>query len=292
MHHPCAHLANLELALRAEQKMPECCRVLQLVARSSKQRLHDSLLLSHGLHLECWKLEECGFVIHQNKQSPVVRDALESGVFVEDEFADAYGQLATSLHVEKMKRGLWMLIGLPWSLQRIRGGKSGVWDLFLRDKLIFDKLEAMTDRSPKLEALFKRHLCQKPSVRQFMMAADDPTAGSKEWKADLNAKLDEHASVCCPTQIIEDMFSVQKGFKVLKTSNKSRRPEKSMSLVLSQKVIEGKHRWRTPGCDQPITGKTTKTDDEVWKLPKRSESLKWGEIVSTNAVSPYYSPQG
>ena len=147
---------------------------------------------------------EAGFLIHHIKQSPIVREAFESIVFAEDEFADLYGQLSTRFHVERLRRGLWLLIGLPWSHRRMRGGKRGVWDLFLHDKLIFEKSEAMVDRCPKLEAIFKRHLCQKPSVKQFMMAADDPTAGSKEWKAALIAKREEHAAVCCPTQIIEE----------------------------------------------------------------------------------------
>jgi len=148
---------------------------------------------------------------------------------------------------------------------------------------------AKDDRCPALDTLLRRHVCNKPSVKQYMLAADDASAGSDEWKKLLHDKLQSHAKVCTPTQIIEDMFAVQKGYKVLKTSNKLRRPEKSMSLVLSQKVITQKHKFKTPSTDQPIGGKTVRLQDEVWKMPRSLESMPWGEVVSTNAVSPYYS---
>jgi len=83
------------------------------------------------------RLEKCGFIIQHNKQSPVVREALETEVFVEDEFSDVYGQLSVSFHVEKLRRGLWMLVGYPWCLQRIRAGQQQVWTQFVQDKAIF-----------------------------------------------------------------------------------------------------------------------------------------------------------
>ena len=237
------------------------------------------------------RLEECGFIIHHNRFSPIVQQALEGTVFVEDEFAELYGQLSTSLSVQRFFRGLWLTIGYPWSLQRLRSWSSVIWDQFLKDIAIFKKLEAMVDRCPKLEAIYKRHVFQKPSCRQFMMAAEDPTMGSPEWKRAMIQKLEDHAAVCCPTQVIEDMFSIQKGHKVMKGCNKIRRPEKSYSLVLSQKVIDRTHRYQTPSTDKPVGGKCDKMVDDCWKLPKQLHSMNWSSIVSTSAVSPYYSPK-
>ena len=109
-------------------------------------------------------LTQCGFLVCNNKQMPAVQQALESTVFIEDEYAGIYGQLATSFHVERLKRGLWLLIGLPWSLQRYRSGISAVWKTFLKDVEIFRKIEAMTDRVPKLQELYRRHVLVSQSV--------------------------------------------------------------------------------------------------------------------------------
>lgn len=197
-------------------------------------------------------MDHCAAVARTTRSADAIRDsqfivdlptlrALKKGdgeIVTEDDFADVLGQLVWSLTCERIKRGLWLCGGYPWSLTKLlpvdQAQQQAELEKFQRDCANFELLSAATDRGPVGKQIYRRHLCHKVSVKQLQKALQDPTYPSLEWACRFKALLARRARIAAPTLFIEDAIGTQKGVRTYQRGNKFSRPQRCMAMVLKK----------------------------------------------------------
>lgn len=121
-------------------------------------------------------------------------------IVVEDDFADIFPQLSWHLRMERLKRGLFIVRGWPWSASRLLstspgGARTGA--MFLQDKANFETLQQTADLCEVGRDMLRRHMFQKASVRQLCLAAEETRGQRDAWLADLVQVVRQHAGSLC-----------------------------------------------------------------------------------------------
>lgn len=237
-------------------------------------------------------LELCQFIVTESEAS--LRKGSAGDVITEDDFADILGQFSWSLAVERIKRGLWLCRGWPWSMCRILSKNEACGDRCLKefadDHVVFDALAAHGGRCATADAMLRRHCFQKTSVVQFKHAFADPAASTPQWKEDFKKLVLSHARVAVPTVAVVDLIGTQKSVKTLKRGSKYARVEKSMAIVIRKGVLEKRHRWTVPARDVPLGPKTARISNLAFHAKAKARSMPFNNVVSTKQAANYYSP--
>lgn len=230
-------------------------------------------------------LEQCKFAT-----TPAACEALQEDMAAENDFADVLGQYIVSLAALRMRRHLQLLVGYPLGLLRVfrrDGAADEVLKRFKLDAEIFAELESMTHRSTALEALYRRHLSRKTSVKQCLAALSELDYCTS---TDFEGMLKSHTSGVLVTQSIEDIIGYQKNNKAGIQNKRFRRPLWSMHAALKAKVLQERHSYQTVSMDIPLRGKSQRVPAEAFSEDAKQRSLNFKEIASTKASADWWSP--
>lgn len=208
----------------------------------------------------------------------------------EDDFADTFGQLITSLATLRLRRNYWLLRGWPWSMPAAveQEDLEPCLERFQEDLGLFRIVQNAPSKGHALHALEKRHMLNKVSCKQLEAALAD--RGADGWEADFVAMLKSHLRVAAPTQVIEDMMGVAKNSKVVRTSSRYRRLEHSMAAILRQGVVHRRHRFAAIEPDTPVGPKPARLPIQAFQGKIAERSLPWQTVVSTSSATTWYSP--
>ena len=238
-------------------------------------------------------LQNSGFETSKEEAAKMSIDDLE--LRAEDDFADMFGQFTWNLVQERLKRGLFMMRGYPWSLLKMLSGvrqAADAWALFKKDRENYQSLKTCANRTAEADQMLRRSLFNKTSVVQLMMAADDHRGDTNlHWARDMRSMLSEHALVAVPSLMIEDMIGTMKGTKTKKRGNKYGRPQRGMGMVIRKHVVDKRHKFMAPTTDLPVGGKTTGLTKPSFHPMHENRSLPWNDIVGTKDPAPFYSPR-
>ena len=288
------------------------CRII-LAAAQRAQEWHSSTnkALRCSDDIEKWIVAQCtgAFMEHVTSivfacESPALlqeaqfmvsastcRHCDDGEVICEDEFADTFGQICSSLAAHRLRRMLWLVWGWPWSMSAVleESYADETMKRFDTDLHVWTALQSSKNQVKEVQRLIQRHPFQKSSCRQLISAWVD--RDTPNFAVDLRALQRSHCRVACPTQLVEDMIGTAKNAKVVKMAQKFRRPELAMASILQHKVITQKHRWHTVNAETPIGPKSVRLDDSCFKAKVAHRSMDWQKVCSHERAPGFYSPK-
>lgn len=231
-------------------------------------------------------LQQSDFVL----AAPSSDDQVNDGVVTDDEFADLHGQAAIVLAGLRLRRGLWLLRGWPYSLFRCLGGGDAAQrcaDQFMQDARNHESLVNFAQRSASVQKLAKRSIMQLAAVKQFRLAFAETGGRVTE---DVTELLRKRGKGIYGTQACEDINNSQRNSKQLRGSQRFRRPPRSMAVALMANVLDERHSYKPILWDLPVHGKRASLKREVFASPASDRSLPFERIVSTATTPAWHSP--
>lgn len=117
-------------------------------------------------------LEKSEFMLGEPRDDQQIND----DVYTDDEFADLQGQAAIVLAGLRVRRGLWLVRGWPYSLYRCLGSAEDCEkciDQFMNDVENYAKLQGFGEQGAAIKKLLKRCIMQLTAVEQFRLAFDE-----------------------------------------------------------------------------------------------------------------------
>lgn len=216
----------------------------------------------------------------------------EGELVTENDYADTFGQLVSSLVFQRSRRTIWMSSGWPWRMTRVLASDQMAQETiaeFGEDLRIFREARDSQQKTNSLENILRRHLMRKASVQQFILAMRDREQPG--FLQDLRHVVRERARVACGTQIVEDAIGTAKNALVVKTSSRFRKPERAMSSIIKHGVIEQRHKWEGVSVDKPMRQKTARLVKDCFKAKIANRSLPWQEVVSPSDKTAWHSPK-
>lgn len=145
--------------------------------------------------------ESAGFCVEKGAAAAMS----EGDLVAENDYADTFGQLVSSLVFQRSRRTIWMPRGWPWRMTKILQNDDqaqAVLDESREDVRIFRQARDSQHIGKGLDAILQRHLMRKSSTQQLTHARRD--VRQPGFLDDLRHVVRDRARYACGTQVVED----------------------------------------------------------------------------------------
>ena len=210
---------------------------------------------------------------------------------VEDEWAALVAEWQFTMAFLRIKRGLWLLRGWPWSLVSVLHPDHEVAqntiERFKKDFDAWTRVKRFHETCPEVDEVLSRHCFEETSNKQLHLLLEQG-----QWKASqaLKDHIRNRFSGLAATQLVEDAFGEMKNAKILKGGPRFRKPERAMGVVLAKEVIQKRHKFDPVPSGSFAAGLANKLPKDAFRAPSDSWSDHWGSIASTHSSTEWYSP--
>ena len=215
-------------------------------------------------------------------------DADDPALAGEDEWAGTLGSFIHTLVANRVIRELYKF-GYPQSFAVMLTDDmpKGYIGQLKDDWGIFKSLRDMRNRTAAEEEVFNRSQFQLTSVLQVVAALEE-----FNWRGSapaVTALLDERFNLGHATQLVEDSFVCAKNSKQVRGSQKFRKPERSMGIIVGEEVGSKRHRHEMVEPAVALPSKTAKLSAASFgKVPVRTE-LDVKGVASGHAKADYFT---
>lgn len=207
------------------------------------------------------------------------------------QLAELAGHLALQVVGSRQRRVLYFTHGWPYRFVQGLGSspvdQAALIGEFRRDYESFKKLCEVPRPPAALERLLGRSCCHCTLVKQWVAALEHNVW---VWTSQVEALAKQMVSGVIGTQVIEDMFAVQKNATRVRGSRRARKPQASMGLALARGVIDKRHHYNLVESTIPIPRRTLRLDKPNFLTKEGECSIDLSNVATTSQRASYCSP--
>ena len=235
-------------------------------------------------------LKDCGFFLFEGA-GPEDQDAY---TMVDEELAGLMGCLVLQLLAARQRRVMYFLGGWPGKLFKVLLGPAmarATLAEFKRDHAVWKHLRSLSPLPAGLSLALDRSVFKLTAVKQLVAACEE---SGWEPSGDMEELLRERTQAIIGTQLVEDIFGLQKNSKQVRGSKRFRKCECSMMAPLAGHVLDERHRYKSLAVDEPIARKTLKLDHSAFGKgggEHLRSSIPLHGISSTVQKASFFSPR-
>lgn len=206
---------------------------------------------------------------------------------LEDELAELIGRFGMHLVKNMLRRGLWYLTWPAGLFSILRLELASPCLQFKKDVALHRQLMDMLGKSPMLQTILQRHLFEKTSCKQLILACEEFQYSAHP---DLLALVGRRGKGIMATQAVEDVVSAQKNNRKMMSGKRFRKVEWSMAAALRSRILDNRHKFSAQQVERSVTSKSSRVPSAAFRALPGERSLPFGDIEGFSSAPSWFSP--
>lgn len=232
-------------------------------------------------------IQECGFMNFQAAPP----NELEAVASADDDFASLGGLLALQVVANRQRRLMYLTSGYTGSMAKLMVGGIEAENLVQRfhtDYKVFTNLQERAGQDAQLDIMLARSPFHTVACQQYVAAFSEVG-----WvpHPSVAALANKRTTGVLTTLPVEDMHNLQKNTGQTRGSQKFRRPQRSMAVVIARQVLHKRHSYGEVDCSSvSVQRRSLRLSHTACGKKAPPPSCDLTGIATSAAKATYFSP--